>query len=69
MARKRSVESLADPRLVHLSKLGPRGWYIDHARRVPTDCNCSLEGPVRGCDVGEALFHLRAAEVARHSKA
>lgn len=53
-----------DIRLVELSRAQPVGWWLDHSSSAT--CGCVAVGaPAPGCDVGEALFRLHAAEIAR----
>lgn len=48
-----------------LSKLGPRGWLIDHAQKYGLMCGCTADTPAKTCDLGEALHRLRMAELAK----
>jgi len=48
-----------------LSKLGPRGWLIDHAQNHGQACGCTPDMPAKTCDLGEALYRLRVAELAK----
>jgi len=44
--------------------VGPLGWFGDHVLNR-TDCWCTLDSADPRCDLGEALFRVKASELAR----
>jgi hypothetical protein len=46
-----------------LSQLGPRGWWVEHSAAPRAQCGCTPDGPGKTCDLGEALWRLRKAEI------
>jgi hypothetical protein len=48
-----------------LSALGAKGWYTEHVGSVQCEGRCVIEASDPTCDVGEALFRLRVAEITR----
>lgn len=52
----------ADARLVEVMRLGPLGWFRDHAMHSLT-CGCALTEADVVCDVGSALARLAAKEI------
>lgn len=51
-----------DQRLAEVARLGPAGWFRDHAMHSLT-CGCAITEAEIGCDVGEALARLAAREL------
>lgn len=57
-----------DHRLVEVARLGPVGWFRDHAMHS-FGCGCSITDADRACDVGWALANLAARELIPRAKA
>lgn len=51
-----------DERLAEVARLGPAGWFRDHATHSLT-CGCALTEADASCDVGAALARLAAREI------
>ena len=64
MSRFPAIRWPDDNRLAEVARLGPLGWFRDHATHS-ADCMCALTEADAGCDVGAALFRLAAKELVR----